>query len=359
MIPYAKPFFGEKEKQYLNKAFDSGWVSGGEFIEKLESKLSETFGTKYCFLTSNGTTALHNLYLSLGLTRDDEIIVPGFCFLAAANIAVHMGIKPVFVEVNKDTWCINPGYIEKSITDKTKAIVVIHTYGNVCDMDSIMIIAKKYNLNIIEDCAESIFSKYNGRYCGTFGVGSIFSMQATKAISTGEGGFVLTSSGWLSATLPLYRSHGLLVRGTYNHEVAGHNFRLTNLQAAIGLAQIENKDIIIKERNRVYEEYKSFLSNQEGVKLQEVNSKVEPVMWALGIKLDSKYYQDRDNVIKQLLDLGIEIRPGFVASSLLKIYDSHKLEVCEELSNNVISLPIYPDLNEVEYICKSLLSLRK
>ncbi len=162
--------------------------------------------------------------------------------MAVANIALQFGSIPVFADVDPDTFCISVNEIEKKITPKTKLIVPIHTYGNVCEMTRIVDLANRYNITVLEDCAESIFSKHNNRYCGCFGKISTFSFQATKTITTGEGGMVVTEDEMLFEKMILYRSHGLLKRGTYNHLLPGHNFRLTNIQAALGLAQLEEKE---------------------------------------------------------------------------------------------------------------------
>lgn len=362
-IPWTRPNFWGNEIKYVNDAMESTWISGGVYIEKLEKAFSGKLNKKYVLTTSNGTTSLHVIYLALGLQEGDEIIVPGFGFMGAANIAMQMKIKPVFAEVDPETWCITAREIEKRITKKTKAIVPIHTYGNVCDMDAIMNLAKKRNLIVIEDCAESLFSKYKKRYCGTFGHINSFSFQATKTLTTGEGGMVVTDNEELFKKMCLYRSHGLIERGRYWHEVPGHNFRLTNLQAAMGYAQLQQIRKIILERSRVFNKYKKSFYNEKGIKLQKFNSDVEPVLWAFAMKLDPKAFpQGRDKVIEQLKSKGIETRPGFVAASLLNIYGKiNKLPICENISNNVISLPSFPTLTDeqIEYVCKQLKGFRR
>jgi perosamine synthetase len=361
-IPWSKPHVWGNEKEYVQDALNSSWFSGGEYLNKLENSFAKLFDKKYVLLTSNGTTALHLIYLSLGFKEDDEIIIPGFAFMAAANIALQMKLKPVFAEVDPQTWCLTASTIEKNITSKTKAIVPIHTYGNVCPMDEIMQLAKRHNLLVIEDCAEALFSKYNNQYCGTFGHINCFSFQATKTITTGEGGLVVTDDETIYQKMKLYHSHGLKERGTYWHEVPGHNFRLTNLQAALGLAQLEKIETIIQERKRVFEKYRYFFSNLKEVELQKISPAAEPVWWAFAIKLHPKAFpQGRDGVIQELKARGIETRPGFVASSLLKIYEKHSLPVCETLSSQILSLPSYAGLKneEMDRICQDFRKLIK
>jgi perosamine synthetase len=365
-IPWASPSFWGNEKQYVNDALDSLWISGGEYLDKLESGFSNLLDKKHVLTTSNGTTSLHLIYLSLGLKPGDEIIVPGFCFLAAANIAQQMGIIPIFAEVDKDTWCVTAEEIQRKITNKTKAIVPVHTYGNVCNMEEIMNLVKGTDIWVIEDCAESLFSKIkyqsNYQYSVTIGHVNSFSFQATKTITTGEGGMVVTDNEDISKKMKLYRSHGLQQRGRYYHEVPGHNFRLTNLQAAMGFAQFEKRDVIINARNNMFDLYKKYLNLIDGITIQKFDDNVDPVIWAIAVKLDkSAFPQGRNDVIISLNHQGIETRPGFVSSSLLKIYDQHKLDICEDLSENVISLPSSPTLteDEIRYIYFSLKNLKK
>ena len=361
-IPWASPSIWGNEKKYVNNALDTLWISGGEYVNKLEEQFSELYDKPYVLTTSNGTTSLHLIYLALGLKPGDEIIVPGFAFLAASNLAVQMGVIPKFADVDSETWCVTAKDIYSKITNKTKAIVPIHTYGNVCEMNEIMDLGKQFNIPIIEDSAESLFSKIDNKYCGTFGNVSSFSFQATKTITTGEGGLVVTDDIELYNKMVLYRSHGLSERGKYYHELPGHNFRLTNLQAALGVAQFESKDLIIKSRKQMYETYLKYLNNVNGITIQKYNDNVDPVVWAIAIKVDTKIFNmSRDNIIENLKLKGIETRPGFVSSSLLKIYEPHFLLNCEDLSNHVISLPSSSTLSErdIQYVCENLLSLKK
>ncbi len=362
-IPWAKPHFYGNEAKYVTNAIESTWISGGAYLDELELKFRDICDKKHALAVSNGTTAIHLAYLALGIKPGDEIIVPGFCFLAAANIAIHVGATPVFSEVDKNTWCMDPVDLERRITNRTKAIVPVHTYGNVCDMDLIMDIARKRKIAVIEDCAESLFSKFKDRQSGSFGVINTFSFQATKTITTGEGGMVVTDDDEFAERMLLYRSHGMNRKKViYWHELPGHNFRLTNMQAALGIAQLENALDIIKTRKQVYDKYVSHFSNVSCVSIQKINSNVDPLIWAFALRLNEEAFpQGRDMVRKQMDELGIETRPGFYASSLLNIYTNHKLPVSESISENVISLPSFPTLSdeEIEYISNGLLKLRK
>lgn len=363
-IPYAVPYFNEKETEYVIDALNSTWISGGKYVDNLENSLAEIHNVDKVLVVSNGTTAIHLAYLGLDINPGDEIIFPAWGFMGGANIALHLGAIPVFADVDPDTWLVSAEEIEKKISSKTKAIFITHTYGNVCDIEKIKLIAEKFGLYLIEDCAESPFSKYNNQYCGTFGDMGVFSMQATKTLTTGEGGFVICNNKDMIEKMLLYRSHGLSKRGIYYHALAGHNFRLTNIQAAIGCAQVEKLDEIVEGRARVYSLYKSLLEGQSGITLQKIESNVNPLMWVFGIKLDEEVFKYTNNeIVEKLSKSGIEIRPGFLSPSYMThIYkDSHLNNfIAEELSKRVINLPIYPTLTneEVEYICYKLLEER-
>lgn len=362
-IPWAKPDFFGREEEYLSKAIKSTWISDGYFINRFEDDFAGYCGIKHALTASNGTTALHLAYLGLGLGPGDEVIVPGFGFLASANMAILVGAKPVFAEVDPNTWCVNSVEIDKCLTRRTKAIVPVHTYGNVCDMDGIIELARQKNIPVVEDAAEAFASKYKNRFAGTMGDIGSFSFQATKTITTGEGGMVITNNDGLYERMSLFRNHGMLRKNYYWHELPGHNFRLTNLQAALGCAQFENLEHIIHERKRVHTAYINQLSQNTGLSLQIFSSEVEPVLWAMAVKLDERAYpQGRNEVIRQMREQKIETRPGFYAPSLMRhIYDCSVLPVCEEISRQVISLPTFVSLRdeEIEFICKKLATFKK
>lgn len=361
-IPWATSRYWGNEQRYVLDALQSSWISGGAYVDRLEADFARYCDSPYAVTASNGTAALHMAYLALDIGLGDEVIVPGFGFMAAANVALHVGAKPVFAEVCPASWCMTADAVEKCITSKTKAIVPVHTYGNVCDMDPLLALAKKYGLLVIEDAAESIGSKYKGRMSGTLGSVGTYSFHATKTITTGEGGAVVTDSVEIRDQMQLFRSHGMSSR-RYWHVVAGHNFRLANIHAAIGCAQLERIDDITKERARVYDLYKKLLSNIDGVTLQFFSESVEPVVWAIAVKLDPiAFPQGRDGVIIELKERGVECRPGFYSADFMPhLYGDISLPVCRELSQQILSLPSGPALTntEIEYACESFKSRRK
>ena len=361
-IPWAKPALFGAEEHYLKQALESTWLSGGPFVDELEAAARMISGSPYCLAACNGTAAIHLAYLALGLKAGDEIIVPGFCYLAAANIALLMGLSPIFVDVDPGTYCVTAENIRGAITKKTKLIVVVHTYGNVCSMDEIMGLAKSSQIPVLEDAAESFGSQYKGRQSGTIADIGTYSFHATKTVTTGEGGMVLTARKDLAEKVMLYRTHGVLGK-RYWHEVPGHNFRLTNLQAALGCAQFKKIDHIFKERQRVHASYRRFFEGEKGIILQKFALDVKPVLWAFAAELDQEYFpQGRDRVMAQLAEQGIETRNGFYSANQLEIYSNVKsIPVSDRLAKSVISLPTFPSLadEQINFIAKAVIALKR
>jgi perosamine synthetase len=300
--------------------------------------------------------------LAAGVDQGDDVVIPGFGFLAAANVVLHLRANPVFVEVDPLTWCANADTVSAGISPRTKAIVLIHSYGNVCPMDDLVELARSRDIPIIEDAAESFGSRWKGRVCGTFGLCGTLSFQATKTIATGEGGMVLTDDTDLYERMWLYRNHGMKNR-RYWHELAGHNFRLTNLQAAVGCGQFERLEQTITSRRQMDACYRSLLKDIDGVGLQLYLPEVDPVVWAVAVRLDAVAFpQGRDTVIAQLAESGIETRPGFYApSQMTHLYQTHSLPVCEAIASQIISLPSYTTItpSDIQRVCTELRALRK
>jgi perosamine synthetase len=354
MIPWYKPNFWGREKDYMTEALESTWISGGEFLDRLESEMARILDVRHVVTTSNGTTSLMLSYLCLGIGPGDEVIIPGFTFAAPANMAIAVGAQPIFADIDPYTWLLCSKSVEEKVTSKTKAIVPVHIYGNVCDMDEIMRIARKYNLFVIEDVAEAAFSNYRGKQAGTFGDFGSFSFQATKTITTGEGGAVCTGSDDLQERARLIRSHGMRPARRYFHEVVGHNFRLTNLQAALGCAQLEHIDDIVANKKRVFARYQKHLANMPGVRVQAITPGCDPVMWAIAVKVSAP--GSRDQLMENLKIQGIETRPGFYAFSDMPVYRAGYLPVTKDVAESVLSLPSYTMISDedIDYICSVL-----
>jgi perosamine synthetase len=349
--PFSKPHFFGEEGEFVNNAIESTWISGGEYVEKFEDYFSHLYNDYSAISTNNGTSALQLAYLSLGLQAGDEIIVPAYGFMAAANVAMQMGIKPVFVDVERKGFNIAPEWIPNAITKKTKAIVAIHTYGYVADLKELLNISSKYNIPLIEDCAEACGSWAWDSFCGTFGDVATFSFHATKNITTGEGGMFITKSDRIYRRARLYHSHGLKERGTYDHILPGNNFRMSNIHAAIGLAQLRHFHDVVTKRSQIMEWYRFHLG--------KLYSPPEPqfgaVFWAYPIRVDERY---RDEKRKILLAGGVETRPGFVPAHKLGYFNADYKVMAQHYADDVILLPLYYDLeeNDIEYIVDLLMT---
>lgn len=360
-IPWAKPIFWGLEEEYVLDALRSTWISGGPYVDRFESDICKFSGAKEALAVSNGTTAIHLVYLGLGLIPGDEIIVPGFCYQAAANIGLQMGLYPRFADIDPKTYCITANSIEPLISLKTRLIVAVHTYGNVCAMDEIVALAHSRGILVLEDAAESFGSRLHGRQSGSIGDFGTYSFQATKSITTGEGGIVLGHDNDLIQRMKLFRSHGVLGK-RYWHEVPGHNFRLSNIQAALGCAQFARFDQIVAGRKRVELGYQRLLGDVGGVSLQNFTAGVDPVLWTQAVEIHpGAFPQGRDAVISQLALKGIETRNAFYSANQLEIYgEVTGIPNSDSIASNVLCLPTYPSLSEedLEFISSSLLELR-
>jgi perosamine synthetase len=356
-IPWAKPCLGENEKIYLADAIDSTWISGGPYLDRFEIEFPRRMRAPFGLAVSSGTAALQLAVSALGLKAGDEVIVPGFSFAAVANVVIAAGAKPVYADVDPLTWCLDPASFEQAITPRTKAVIAVHVYGNVCDMDAIVVIARRHKLMVIEDAAESAFSSLRGRYAGTFGDIGCFSFQATKTLTTGEGGFVLSADDEKVENMRCMRDHGMNKDKRYWHDMQGFNFRLTNLQAAVGCAQLERMEEIIAKRQHMEAAYRTRLAAIPGITHQEFTPGVIPVVWAMAVRLDPQVCRrSRDQVIDLLAQESIETRPGFYPFSAMPMYQAPVLKVSSAISGEILLLPSFADLTdeEIARVCRIL-----
>lgn len=352
-IPVAEPEIGENELQNVMRAVKSGWVSSkGPFIEEFEEKFSSYIGVKYGVATSNGTAALHLALAVLQVKRKDEVLVPALTFASVANVVLYIGATPVFVDSHPDYWCINPSKVEKNITKKTKAIIPVHLYGNPCDMDSVMKIARDYDLYVIEDCAEAHGAEYKGRKVGTFGDIACFSFYGNKIITTGEGGMCLTNDEGLAQKMRLLRDHGMNVKKRYWHEVVGFNYRMTNLQAALGVAQLGKIDDFIERKRKIAKLYNSLLKNVRGLALHPETPWARNVYWLYSILINNSYGINRDELMDKLAENCVETRRFFYPMHLMPPYKRYafncRFPIAEKLSSSGINLPSSVKLTEGE-----------
>jgi perosamine synthetase len=353
-IPITEPDIGETELKNVTEAVKSGWVSSkGPFIEEFEEKFSKYIGQKHGITTSNGTTALHLALAALEIKHGDEVIIPTLTFASVANVVIYTGAKPVFVDSHPEYWCIDPSKIEEKITKKTSAIILVHLYGHPCNMDPIMKITKDRNLHVIEDCAEAHGAKYKGRKVGTFGDIACFSFYGNKIITTGEGGMCLTKNEDLAEKIRVFRDHGMDTKKKYWHQVIGFNYRMTNLQAALGVAQLEKIDKFIERKRKIAKTYNSFLKNVQGVTLHPEMPWAKNVYWLYSILIDAKKYGiNRDDLMEKLAQKGIETRHFFYPMHIMPPYKKYAknrhFPIAEKLATNGINLPSSVKLNEEE-----------
>lgn len=361
-LPVAEPSLGEKELSYVSDCIISNWISStGKYVNKFESLFADYCGSRYAVATSNGTSALHLALLALGIHQGDEVIVPSLTFIATANAVTYIGAKPVFVDSEPETWNIDPNLIEEAITPKTKAIIPVHLYGHPADMDPILEIARSHNLAVIEDAAEAHGAEYKGRKVGGIGDIGIFSFYGNKIITTGEGGMIVTNNSDFAEQIKLFRNHGMSPSKRYWHTVLGYNYRLTNIQAAIGVAQVERVESIIKAKLDIADRYEKQLGCVKGIICPPKAKWARNVYWLYSILVEEEYGISRDELIKELSSMGIDTRPLFPPIHMQPIYNTgQNLEVAEGLASRGLSLPGSSGLqhHEVDRVCRAISTIQ-
>lgn len=359
-ISIANPILNGNERKYIDECIDTGWISAnGRFVREFEEKFAEFCGTKYALACCNGTVTLHLALLALGIGPGDEVIMPTLTYIATANTTAYCGATPVFVDSEPDTWNIDPKAIEAKITGRTKAIVPVHLYGLACDMDEIMEIARKYGLAVVEDAAEAHGAEWNDRRVGSMGEIGSFSFFGNKIITCGEGGMLTTNSEELYEKMKLLRSQGVDPNRRYWHTMLAYNYRMTNMQAAVGMAQLENIEWHMEQRRRVaglYEKYLPMLGDL--VSVQAVPEKATHVYWMNSVLLSEKVRISRDEVMEKMEEKNIEMRPLFYPMHTMPPYldETVHAPVAESLAQRGINLPSHGLLTEeqVRYIVESL-----
>lgn len=358
-ISLTEPDIGNDELENVVKAVKSGWVSSkGPFIEEFEKEFSAYIGVKHGVTTSNGTTALHLALSALGIRRGDRVLVPSLTFVASANAVTYTGAKPVFIDSHPQYWCIDPTKIEKAIDHRTKAIQIVHLYGHPCDIDELSKIAEDKKLSLIEDCAEALGAEYKGKRAGSSGTVSCFSFYGNKIITTGEGGMCLTDDDELAEKMRILRDHGMNPERKYWHDVVGFNYRMTNLQAALGVAQLKKIEFLVQKKREIANTYRRLM--------QDWNITASPEMpwaksayWLYSILVKRSL---RNKIIKHLYDKNIETRPFFHPLNTLPPYKTGtSFPIAENLSARGINLPTGTKLtvNEMERITDVLESALK
>ena len=341
------------ERKYLLDCIDSNWISSqGSYIKEFENKLAQYHNSKYGIATSSCTTALHLAIKALDIGEGDEIICPNLTFIAPANMVLLSGAKLNLVDIDCETLNLDPKLLEKQINKNTKAIIVVHQFGHAAPMDEIMTIASKHNLKVIEDNAESIGAKYKGKLLGTFGDICCFSFFGNKIITSGEGGALITNDLTLAKKCKELRDHGMDSNKKYSHIMLGYNYRMTNMQAAIGLAQLEMLDKILEKRNKQMKVYYDILENFEGIQLRKFKDWCEPVHWLMTLTLDKKY--NRDDFLNYMKTKGVDCRqminPVHHAKYLIDKYDQKDFPNSVDISQRSVHLPSSSFLSKQEII---------
>src|SRR6185312_12045348 len=350
-IYYTKPSITELEVQYATDAAANGW---GEhcykYIERFEQKFRQHLGVRHAIATSSGTGALHMGMAGLGIVPGDEVILGDINWIASAAPIAHLGAKPVLVDVLRDTWCLDPAAVEAAITPRTKAILAVHLYGNLCDMDALTVIAQKYKLHLIEDAAEAIGSVWHGRRAGSIGAFGAFSFHGTKTITTGEGGIFVTNDDALYDRVLTLSNHGR-ARGESRQfwpERIGFKYKMSNVQAAIGCAQIERIDELIAGKRRVFEYYGGAFVDQPLTMNPEHRGTINGY-WMPTIVIDEHVPFERDALLATFKADNIDGRAFFWPLSTLGLFGSPILhKVSQSLSRRALNLPSYHDLSDIE-----------
>ncbi len=355
MIPVYQPDLSGNEKKYVLDCVESTWISSkGKYVERFEKEFAEYIGVDYGTTVSNGTVAIHLALLTIGIQPNDEVIVPSFTYVASANPIVYLGAKPIFVDSKADTWQIDETKVRERITEKTKAIIVPHIYGYPGKMDEIRRICEQNTLFLIEDCAEGIGSEYDGRKVGTFGDLSCFSFFGNKTITTGEGGMVLSNNKELIDKARHIKDQGMSRHREYWHDIVGYNFRMTNLSAAIGCAQMEKISEFVERKIEIGNMYRELLKNVP-VEFQKDTEKIKNTYWMVSILLKDEL--ERRNIRAYLREREIDTRPTFFPIHKMPMYDiGEEYPISENLGQRGINIPSYPLLenSQIEYICNEI-----
>jgi len=361
-ISITKPSISELEIEYVNDAIRNGWgPKCYDYINKFEKSFPEYIGSKFGLATSSCTGAIHLALMAMGIKSGDEVIVPDSTWIASVEPILYIGAKPVFVDVLEDTWCIDPIEIERAITNKTTAIIPVHLYGNVCEMDEIMEIATKYKLKVLEDAAEGLGSEYKGKKCGSIGDAGVFSFHGTKTMSTGEGGIICTNNKEIYSKASILNDHGRdpKIGKTFWMENYGYKYKMSNLQAAMGCAQVKRLEELVAHKRLVFSWYKEGFKNIKGIQINEEQDYAINSYWMPTLVFDDTINLNRDELINFLSSSNIDSRPFFYPLSLLPMFnDQPENTIAYKIGVKGINLPSHNDLKKsgVEYIVKQIIN---
>jgi perosamine synthetase len=346
MIPVYSPDLSGNERRYVADAVETSWISSlGPYIDRFEGALRDTIGVPHAIAVSNGTVALHLALHCLDVGPGDEVIVPSFTYIASVNAIAQTGATPVLADVRESDWLLDPAQVEALITPRTKAVMPVHLYSGVCD-PKVNEIARAHGLKIVEDCAEVLGTRIDGRHVGTTADVATFSFFGNKTITTGEGGAVASSDEELAMRMRKVKGQGQSLTRRYWHDELGFNYRMTNICAAIGTAQMERLDLILERKSNIARMYREGLDGS-GVEFQRTDANVRSSEWLVTLLLPREV--DRDRVMAELSEQGIDTRPVFHCAHHMPMYRSEKsFPVSEDVASRGISLPSFPGLADAQ-----------
>ncbi len=354
MIPIASPIIEEEERKAVMGVMESGNLAQGRVVKEFEENFAEYTGTKYAVAASNGTTALHTALLAAGVGGGDEVITTPFTFIATANSILYCNARPIFADIDLKTFNVDTEEIKEKITKKTKALHIVHLYGQPCDMDAVMEICEDYRLKLIEDACQAHGAEYRGRKAGSFGDAACFSFYPTKNMTTGEGGMITTNSKEVAIRARLLRSHGSSER--YNHEILGYNYRMTDVAAAIGIEQLKKLDTFNEKRIENAGRLTDGLRGTKGLVLPYASGGVKHVYHQYTIRVEN-----RAGLIERLEEAGIGYgihypKPVHWQKLYQRLGYEDSLPEAEKASADVLSLPVHPGVREedIDYIVGSI-----
>lgn len=360
LIQTAGPSITQKEIDYVMDAVKNGWYENWSgYLKKFEQAFAEYVGTKYAISTSSCTGALHIALAALNIKKGDEVIVPETTWVATAAVATYVGAKPVFVDVDKDTWTMDPTCLERAITKKTKAIIPVHLYGHPANMGPITELAKDHGLYVLEDAAPSTGAQYMGKRTGSLGDLAAFSFQGAKLMVTGEGGMLVTSDDKIYERASFIANQGRDAHIPFRINEIGLKYKMSNIQAALGLAQLERIDELIQKKKDIYSWYKSKLGGREGIQISAEKEWARSIHWMTSIVLDNNAGVGREELTKKLLERNIDTRNIFPPISSFPMFKEAKSPVAEYVGKNGINLPCALRLTkeQVDYVSDSVLEI--
>lgn len=362
-IPVAAPVLAGNERKYVNECLDSAWISsGGKYMNLFEDAFAGFCGARHAVSCCNGTAALHLALSALGVGPGDEVIVPTLTFVATANAVTYCGARAVFVDSEPETWNLDPSQLESKITARTKAIIVVHLYGHPADMDAVLSVARRHGIPVVEDAAEAHGAEYRGRRAGALGDIATFSFYGNKIIATGEGGMVVTGDDELARRVRQFRGQGLEPGSRYWFPVVGYNYRMTNVTAAIGLAQLEKFEWHAARRLEVAAAYRELLRAAQGLRWQREQEWARHAYWMFTVLLEDGAWS-RDGIAARLeREYGIETRPVFYPMHILPPYREaardEDFPAASHIARTGLSLPTWAGLTpeDLRYVSESLLA---